>query len=251
MLICDKCGTPIPEGSRFCPQCADPVTEADRVPKPIKKTRSQNTVVGEAEQIRLVCPKCEAQFLYGIVASKSVYNLKCPKCHTGFTSRIVKIRAKRSRGAKKENKRRFSIRVIDLSGTESLIEFVNAGYGDFELRAKDIAAFSYRDNKVRMVQNLTIGQYMTVSEPKCYLATYVYGSTSEAVTTLRFFRDDVLLDSVFLSPAVTLYYRISPVLIRWLGRNRMFRAISLALLSPIVRGADWYLRRTSRTKCIY
>jgi RNA polymerase subunit RPABC4/transcription elongation factor Spt4 len=31
MLACDKCGAGINEGSKFCPQCGDPVTEADRV----------------------------------------------------------------------------------------------------------------------------------------------------------------------------------------------------------------------------
>ena len=31
MYICDKCGASITEGSRFCPQCGDPVTEADKV----------------------------------------------------------------------------------------------------------------------------------------------------------------------------------------------------------------------------
>jgi hypothetical protein len=27
--ICDKCGSPLPLGTQFCPQCADPVTDAD------------------------------------------------------------------------------------------------------------------------------------------------------------------------------------------------------------------------------
>lgn len=31
MFICDKCGASIVEGSKFCPQCGDPVTEADKV----------------------------------------------------------------------------------------------------------------------------------------------------------------------------------------------------------------------------
>jgi predicted amidophosphoribosyltransferase len=30
-LVCDKCGATIPEGARFCPRCADPVTAADTV----------------------------------------------------------------------------------------------------------------------------------------------------------------------------------------------------------------------------
>lgn len=37
MLICDKCGARINEGSNFCPQCGDLVTEADRVDTPIRQ----------------------------------------------------------------------------------------------------------------------------------------------------------------------------------------------------------------------
>lgn len=40
MLACDKCNAGITEGAKFCPQCGDPVTEADRISKPdtINKT---------------------------------------------------------------------------------------------------------------------------------------------------------------------------------------------------------------------
>jgi len=242
MLICDKCGAQIPEGSRFCPQCADPVTETDRASRPVKEADLQSPPEA-TKQMRLVCPKCEGQFLYGITLPRLRYGITCPSCHTEFTSRVVQIRAKRSHGSKRENKRHFSIRVTDSSGSEDLIEFVNAGYDDFELRARDIAVFSYRENKLRIVQNLTVGRYMKVSEPKCYLATYVYGSSSEAVATLRLFRDAVLLESPFLSLLVAIYYRISPALIRWLGDNRAFRAIFTALMNPIVTIADWYVER--------
>lgn len=41
MLVCDKCNAGINEGSKFCPQCGDPVTDADRVSVPIPVTESQ------------------------------------------------------------------------------------------------------------------------------------------------------------------------------------------------------------------
>jgi protein-arginine kinase activator protein McsA len=91
MFICDKCGAQIPEGARFCPQCADVVTEADKVAKPAKRAQSQGISAEETEQIRLVCPKCESQFLYGTSVSGSRYDFSCPKCNVGFTSRIVKV----------------------------------------------------------------------------------------------------------------------------------------------------------------
>jgi len=229
MLICDKCGAQIPEGAKFCPQCADPVTEADVVAKP------------PTERTRLVCPKCESQGVYDIVASRSAHRLKCPKCRRVFTTRIVQIRAKRSRGYKEQGKRHFSVRVIEPSGAERLIEFANASYQDFELRARDLAAFSYRGNELKIVQNLTVTRYMKVSKPSCFLATYLHGPTSREVAILRLFRDNVLLGSVLFSPLVALYYQLSPVVVRWLGDNRVFRKASLVATKPIIDAAEWYL----------
>lgn len=42
MLICDKCGAGINEGSKFCPQCGDSVTEADRVTIPMPESHVAN-----------------------------------------------------------------------------------------------------------------------------------------------------------------------------------------------------------------
>lgn len=39
MLACDKCGAAITEGSKFCPQCGDPVTEKDKMMKPSTKNQ--------------------------------------------------------------------------------------------------------------------------------------------------------------------------------------------------------------------
>ncbi|MTI15214.1 zinc ribbon domain-containing protein [Sansalvadorimonas verongulae] len=41
MLICDKCGASINRDSKFCPQCGDPVTEADVV-KPVSDSQAAN-----------------------------------------------------------------------------------------------------------------------------------------------------------------------------------------------------------------
>lgn len=39
MLICDKCGSGINKESKFCPQCGDPVTEADLPVQPAEKNK--------------------------------------------------------------------------------------------------------------------------------------------------------------------------------------------------------------------
>lgn len=45
MLACDKCGAGINEGSKFCPQCGDPVTEADRVTVPVTDSQIANVEI--------------------------------------------------------------------------------------------------------------------------------------------------------------------------------------------------------------
>ena len=187
---------------------------------------------------KLVCPKCEAQSDFDISTSESTGSYKCPQCKVDFISKAVQIRAKNSRGSKKENRRQFSIRVIEFSGRESLIEFVKAGYDDFELRSKDIAVFSYLNGELKVVQNFSINQYMKVSKPMCYLATYAYGATSEEVVTLRHFRDAILLNSFILSWVVLAYYHISPYLVRRFGNNAFFRHLVIATLTPII----WVIR---------
>ncbi|MBB3059283.1 zinc ribbon domain-containing protein [Microbulbifer rhizosphaerae] len=49
MLVCDKCGAGINEGSKFCPQCGDPVTEADRVTVPVAESQIANVEISFGE----------------------------------------------------------------------------------------------------------------------------------------------------------------------------------------------------------
>ncbi|HBB89514.1 MAG TPA: hypothetical protein DC047_18065 [Blastocatellia bacterium] len=54
------------------------------------------------------------------------------------------------------------MRVVDLAGREDLVEFSQVGIADFELRSGDLAAFSYIGNKLQIIQNLTIGRYLSL-----------------------------------------------------------------------------------------
>ncbi|WP_300648007.1 hypothetical protein [Paenalcaligenes sp.] len=45
MLVCDKCSAGINEGSKFCPQCGDPVTEEDRVTIPVTEGQVANVEI--------------------------------------------------------------------------------------------------------------------------------------------------------------------------------------------------------------
>lgn len=49
MLVCDKCSAGITEGSRFCPQCGDPVTEADKVSSPAHSSQIASVEISFGE----------------------------------------------------------------------------------------------------------------------------------------------------------------------------------------------------------
>lgn len=56
----------------------------------------------------------------------------------------------------------------------------------------------------------------------CYVATCVYGSYDcPEVWTLRRFRDNTLAEYFFGRVFITLYYAISPMLVKSLGKNRI------------------------------
>jgi hypothetical protein len=156
MLICNRCGTSIPDGARFCPACGDPVTAGDKPGKHVAPAR---------ESVRLVCPHCEHQALFTI-ASDGVDRLVCSQCAQAFDTSVVRIRAKRSAGQKKLGTRSFSVRFEDLEGREGFIEFVAPTIEDFELRSKDLAAFSSIQGVLTVVQNLSVGRYLRLPRPR-------------------------------------------------------------------------------------
>ena len=252
-MLCPLCGYVMSAFDKECQRCHGkrPSQKLQRPASPPPKAASLAVSPppfisqSSTRQTSLICPKCKTENSYPIVAALPSYNLVCPSCNAAFLSRIVKIRAKRSRGNRSANRRDSSVRVYAFDGREDLIEFVNAGYHDFELRASDIAIFTYLGSHLKIIQNTTINRYFEVSAPSCYLATYIYGPTSVEVALLRHFRDVVLLNSVFLSGSVGIYYRISSVAVSRLGNNKLFRSCTRIVLIPVVRGVRKYLLTNS------
>ena len=122
------------------------------------------------ENVQLICPNCETHNLFQITRGQS--QVECPKCKRRFVSWIVRIRAKNSRQDKRADTRAYSVRVIDVNGGEHLVEFQQRGIANFELRSGDLAAFSYVNNNLMMIQNLTIGRYLSLKSG-CSTLTWV------------------------------------------------------------------------------
>lgn len=68
----------------------------------------------------------------------------------------------------------------------------------------------------------------------CYIATYVYGDyNSNEVLILRDFRDNILLKNFLGKIFVTIYYQISPILIRYFN-GKFFKKSSKFILNKLV-----------------
>jgi hypothetical protein len=174
-----------------------------------------------SSDVNVVCPKCEDQSVYPF-SGPNKERVKCKKCSTDFSFLYATIRAKKSRGDRKANSREFDIRIYLNDGSEDFIQFVKSGWDDVELRSKDGVVFSFLGDKVRVIQNIQIGSFTSISEPSCYIATHVFGSYSSEVVFLRNWRDRTLSTYFLGRCIVSIYYSISPLLIKVFGGNKVF-----------------------------
>ncbi len=185
------------------------------------------------QHIDLICPGCRRAAPASLSGHANGNIQQCTSCNIEFSSCLYTVRAKRSRGDRQAigGLRHFDIRVIDSAKNEHLIQFDNADWNDFELRAKDQVVFTYLNGELRLVQNLTIGVYYLVRRPKCFIASHLYGPDSAQVATLRRFRDQYLMRSPVGATCVRFYYRTSPFLVGTLGGSRIGTSILRSIVS--------------------
>lgn len=66
---------------------------------------------------------------------------------------------------------------------------------------------------------------LVIAKAGCYIATCVYGSYDcPQVWTLRRYRDSVLSKSWYGRAFIKLYYKVSPILVKWFGNSITFKA---------------------------
>ncbi|MGB2517619.1 hypothetical protein OLL83_000389 [Shewanella algae] len=184
--------------------------------------------------VNVVCPKCEKQEVHSYVGVE-VNSVRCRKCSTQFTYLFAKIRAKRSRGNRKENNREFDIRVYLNDGSEKFFQFQKTGWDDIELRANDLVVFVFLNDNIRIVQNIGIGSYTMISKPTCYIASHLYGESSDEVLFLRGWRDSKLISSRIGAFFVKIYYATSPWFIEKFGESILFNKLTRAVVNVWLR----------------
>jgi hypothetical protein len=76
---------------------------------------------------------------------------------------------------------------------------------------------------------------------RCFIATAAYGTeTASQLDILRDFRDQVLLKNALGSRFVVAYYRLSPPVADFIGKNDFLRAVVReALVDPVVKLVQW------------
>lgn len=75
-----------------------------------------------------------------------------------------------------------------------------------------------------------------VGKDGCYIATCVYGSYDcPEVWTLRRFRDDILATNILGRAFIHTYYAVSPIVVKYFGEYRWFRAIGEKQLNALVK----------------
>ena len=74
------------------------------------------------------------------------------------------------------------------------------------------------------------------SSKGCYIATAVYGSYEcPEVWTLRRYRDEVLDSTWYGRLCISIYYAISPSVVRWFGISELFRKLLIKPLNEFVK----------------
>jgi len=129
--------------------------------------------------VNIICPRCKSVHQLNLSPHQSTYSTQCPKCQLQQEPKLVYIRAKNSQlaGRRKKNYdpgRKYQVRIIDFSGKESVIKFyISNSRRTLDLRNKDLVIFNYVNNKLALIQNITIDEYLQIATPADAIFSFI------------------------------------------------------------------------------
>jgi hypothetical protein len=181
-------------------------------------------------RVRLACPEkaCHAIAEYAFSPSYSTHRFLCQTCQLPFLAFFGE--AREGEVEQVGNARRYRLKLEELAGGTSRIEFEDPAGADFHVARRDLLALLYTESReLRGVLNLTTSRLLWLPRGgPCFLATAAFGEGAEELIAFRAFRDEVLHRSAFGAAVERVYYRVGPTLAKAAG-GRWRRPLRTAL----------------------
>ncbi len=169
-------------------------------------------------QVKLACPNAGCHHLddFAFSPRHATHRFSCPKCQQPFIAYFGEVRAVEVE-TPQGNTRHYLLKLEELGGGLSRIEFEDASGADLSISRQDLLAFLYgEDRELRGVLNLSSSRLLWIQQGgPCFLATVAYGEGAPQLRAFRAFRDGVLRRSALGSWAVRRYYAHGPRLAGW------------------------------------
>lgn len=110
------------------------------------------------------------------------------------------------------------------------------GFEDKKVQSRIDKIMKWQSLIKKIEPNYKISERPVPPKSGCYIATAVYGSYDcEQVWTLRRYRDYCLSKTWYGRKFISIYYQISPTLVKWFGDTKMFKKLWRYKLDSIVK----------------
>jgi hypothetical protein len=167
-------------------------------------------------RVRLACPEkaCHTISEYAFSPAYSTHRFTCLTCKLPFLAYFGE--AREGEVEQVGTGRRYRLKLEELGGGLSRIEFTDAAGADFHVARRDLLALLYTEaRELRGVLNLTTSRLLWLPRGgPCFVVTAAFGEDAPELLAFRAFRDEVLRRSALGSLLERAYYRVGPTLAR-------------------------------------
>lgn len=187
---------------------------------------------------RLVCPApgCRKTGEYAFTVEPGPNRFTCGSCRAPFTAYFGEVLSLERAGGS-SGPRHYRIRIKDLGGAVSRLEFDDTSGAELSVARSDRVAFLYTGQReLRGVLNLSSSRVLWIQRAgPCFVATAAFGEDAPELEAFRAFRDECLARSALGRLAVRGYYVVGPSLASGVRRHRGTRRTAERLLRAIHR----------------